>query len=61
MENCGAHQFYNYLNNKIVILKEKKKQITIMPITLHVVPFILIVFQPYLIGQLNSFQIIQIK
>ena len=25
VENCGAHQFYNYLNNKTVILKEKKK------------------------------------
>ena len=57
------HQFYNYLNNKIVILKERKKkeQISIIPIILHAVLFILIFFQPYLIGRLNIFQIIQIK
>ena len=54
------HQFYNYLNNKIVILKEEKEN-TITPIMLHAVLFILILFQPYLIGRLNIFQIIPIK
>ena len=56
------HQFYNYLNNTILILKGKKEEVNYNN-TYHAScgPFYFDFFQPYLIGWLNIFQIIQIK
>ena len=55
-------EFSNYLNNKVVILKEKKKkQITITPIMLHVVLFILIFFSALFDRPAQYFSKIQIK